>query len=451
MTRFKRARSGGQRLVGRRTVLIGAAAAVPLVAGACTIGDTGGKGAAPSTPPKDPAEVTVTPADGAKDVSPIAPVSVSIAKATLGSVTLTDDKGAVVEGTLSTDMLSWKPAAPLAYNGVYTLVAKYQTLGQQREHKTTFSTVVVDETNKTLPYFENTGGNSLNDGAVYGVGQVAVVHFDEPIKDRAMAQKLLTVTTTPPVEGAWSWTTDKTVAWRPKDYYPSGTKVAIEAKVFGKQVSPGLWGEKDIAITFSIGESHVSIADDNTKQVQVFVGGQMVRSMPTSMGQGGTEVVNGTTLHFWTQRGIYTVLDKANPVVMDSSTYGLPINSRLGYKQTIGWATRISNDGIYLHALDNIAAQGVRNESHGCLNLSPANAQWFFGISQPGDVVEVRNTGGAPLEQWQNGDWSVPWATWVAGGAQVDEPAPGPGATTQAPDPAQPPASGPPQSPAPGN
>ncbi|GIZ97100.1 hypothetical protein TTY48_17120 [Tsukamurella sp. TY48] len=421
VTRFKRARSGGQQLVGRRTVLIGAAAAVPLVAGACTIGDVGGKNAAPSTPAKDPAEITVTPADGAKDVSPIAPVSVSIAKAVLGSVTLTDANGVAVEGKLSTDMLSWKPAKPLAYNGVYTLVAKYETLGQPREHKTTFSTVVVDETNKTLPYFENTGGMSLNDGAVYGVGQVAVVHFDEPIKDRSMAQKLLKATTTPPVEGAWSWTTDKTVAWRPKDYYPSGTKVSIEVNAFGKQVSPGLWGEKDIAITFSIGESHVSIADDNTKQVQVFVGGQMVRSMPTSMGQGGTEVVNGKTLHFWTQRGVYTVLDKANPVIMDSSTYGLPINSRLGYKQTIGWATRISNDGIYLHALDNIGAQGVRNESHGCLNLSPANAQWFFELSQPGDVVEVRNTGGPPLEQWQNGDWTVPWATWVAGGAPVDE------------------------------
>lgn len=439
--------------VGRRAVLVGAAAAVPLVAAGCTIGDLtgGGTSAGPSTPPPDPAEVTVTPADGAQAISPITPVTVSIAKAVLGSVTLTDAKGVAVEGALSTDMLTWKSSKPLEYNGQYTLVAKYETLGQQREKRTTFSTVTVDETNKTLPYFENTGGMSLNDGAVYGVGQVAVVHFDEAIKDRAMAQKLLKVTTTPPVEGAWMWTTDKTVAWRPKDYYPSGTKVAIEVKAFGKQVSPGLWGEKDIAIAFSIGESHVSIADDNTKQVQVFVNGQMVRSMPTSMGQGGNEVINGQTFHFWTQRGVYTVLDKANPVIMDSSTYGLPINSRLGYKQTIGWATRISNDGIYLHALDNIGAQGVRNESHGCLNLSPANAQWFFGLSQPGDVVEVRNTGGPALEQWQNGDWSVPWATWVAGsalppGEQGDEPE----TTSAAPSPSTVPSSDAPASGTPG-
>lgn len=55
--------------------------------------------------------------------------------------------------------------------------------------------------------------------------------------------------------------------------------------------------------------------------------------------------------------------------------------------------------------------------SHGCLNLNADNARWFYAFSQPGDVVKVRNTGGQPLQLWQNGDWSVPWTQWLAGSA----------------------------------
>ncbi|MFC7755271.1 L,D-transpeptidase [Tsukamurella soli] len=327
-----------------------------------------------------------------------------------------DPKGVELQGTLSPDRLTWKSTAPLAYDTAYTATVHYETLGKQRTKTATFTTV--KPPNMTLPYFENTSGNSLADGATYGVGQVIVVHFDEAISDRAAAQKTLTVETTPHVAGAWYWATDSALHWRPQNYYTPGTRIAVTAAVFGKEVSPGLWGQEDQSIGITIGESHVSIADDDTKQVQVFVNGQMVRSMPTSMGEGGTQVINGQTLTFWTPRGIYTVLDKSNPVIMDSSTYGLPINSRLGYREAINWATRISNDGIYLHELDTtVWAQGNTDTSHGCLNLNQANAEWFYNLSVPGDVVEVRNTGGAPLQLYQNGDWSVPWATWVAGSA----------------------------------
>ena len=171
-------------------------------------------------------------------------------------------------------------------------------------------------------------------------------------------------------------------------------------------------------MTFRIGDAHISVANDITKQVSVFSNGKLVRTMPTSMGMGGSETIGGRTISFWTQPGIYTVMDQANPVVMDSSTYGLPINSRLGYKETINWATRISTDGIYLHELeDTVWAQGNTNVSHGCLNLSAENARWFYEFSQPGDIVEVRDTGGTPLELSQNGDWSVPWSQWLAGSA----------------------------------
>ena len=95
-----------------------------------------------------------------------------------------------------------------------------------------------------------------------------------------------------------------------------------------------------------------------------------------------------------------------------------PAGSAVSYRRNVAWATRISTDGIYLHQLDDtIWAQGNTNLSHGCLNLSADNARWFYDFSQPGDVVEVRDTGGAPLELWQNGDWSVPWPQWLAGSA----------------------------------
>ena len=62
-------------------------------------------------------------------------------------------------------------------------------------------------------------------------------------------------------------------------------------------------------------------------------------------------------------------------------------------------------------------AQGNTDTSHGCLNLNGDNARWFFDFSAPGDVVEIRNTGGQSLQLWQNGDWTVPWDQWRHGSA----------------------------------
>ena len=243
-----------------------------------------------------------------------------------------------------------------------------------------------------------TSGAALQNGGTYGVGIVIVAHFADAVDDHAAAEQQLAVTTMPPVTGAWHWVDDHTAHWRPPQYYSPGTTVSIG---------------QETPLTFTIGASHVSVADDTTKQVSVFDGGTLVRTMPTSMGRGGTETVGGKTLSFWTQPGVYTVLDKSNPVVMDSSTYGLPINSHLGYKETINYAVRISSDGVYLHELDaTVWAQGKTDTSHGCLNLNRDNATWFYNFSVPGDVVEVKNTGGKPLQLWQNGDWSVPWEQW---------------------------------------
>ena len=152
---------------------------------------------------------------------------------------------------------------------------------------------------------------------------------------------------------------DQNVHWRPRDYYQPGTKVSCHANVYGKQVGPGLYGQADVSTSFKIGAKHVSIANDKTHMVKRLLQRQVQRKMPTSMGQGGTSRSAGRRSRLWTQRGTYTVIDHANPVLMDPRHYGLPVNSPLGYKEKIYWATQISTDGIYLHELDTtVWAQG---------------------------------------------------------------------------------------------
>ena len=46
------------------------------------------------------------------------------------------------------------------------------------------------------------------------------------------------------------------------------------------------------------------------ESVSVFDNGQLVRTMPTSMGRGGTSVFGDKTFHWWTPPGTYVVLDK---------------------------------------------------------------------------------------------------------------------------------------------
>ncbi len=364
-----------------------------------------------------PARLVITPRPNAHNVDPIAHVLVTANTGTLTDVRMVNDAGKPVGGVMTPDNTVWKPTVPLGYGRTYTLtVTSRGPGGVLATQVASFSTL--QPANQTKVTFTTTSEAALQEGATYGVGTVVVAHFDEEIADRAAAERQLTVTTNPPVQGSWFWVDDQDAHWRPELYYAPGTTVTAEAKIYGISVGKGLFGQEDSRVSFRIGDAHISIADDATKQVSVFDNGKLVRTMPTSMGMGGTATFNGQTMSFWTPPGIYTVLDKGNPVVMDSSTFGLPKNSRLGYRDVINYATRISADGIYLHELDStVWAQGHTDTTHGCLNLNAANAKWFYDFSVPGDVVEVRNTGGPPLKLSQNGDWTVPWDQWKKGSA----------------------------------
>ena len=371
--------------------------------------------AQPVVPPSTPAALAVMPLPASDKVNPASPVLVTASSGTITDVTMTNDSGKVIPGVLTPDGTAWKPTSQLGYGRTYTMTVLARGIdGMPTRQASSFTTV--SPSNQTYVYLNRAGGDILEDGATYGIGTVIVAHFDEAIGDKANAERHLSVTTNPSVPGSWYWTDDQTAHWRPEKYYAPGTTVTVQAAMYGTPLGDGLYGAEDEKTSFKIGDSHVSVADDNTHQVSVYDNGQLVRTMPTSMGMGGIQTIAGTTFSFFTPPGVYTVLDKANPVVMDSSTFGLPTNSRLGYKESISYATKISVDGIYLHQLNStVWAQGNTDTSHGCLNLNGDNAAWFFDFAVPGDVVEVRNTGGKPLQIWQNGDWTLPWDQWLQG------------------------------------
>ncbi len=389
-------------------------------------------------PPKPPL-LGVAPFNGAEDVNPLTKPVVDVVDGKITDVSLYDDWGNAVEGKVSKDGTSWEPTQRLNFARNYTLtVDSKSSAGVPLSRTSTFSTLVPN--NYIHPYIEVQGGFAPNPEVRYGVATIVIAHFDEAIVDKQLAEKNMIVRTEPPVQGSWNWISDSVAHWRPEHYYAPGTRIDVDINTFGLKLGDGLYGQADAHATINIGASHLAVANDITKQISVFDNGRLVRTMPTSMGRGGTTLVAGKTFHWWTPSGVYTVLDKGEVVTMDSQTYGIPLGNADSYKRKIGWATRISTDGIYLHELnDTLWAQGNTNLSHGCLNLSTENAKWYFDFVQPGDPVEIRYTGGPPLTVAEGGSWSVPWSDWVKGSAfsprQTPPPPPPSGETLTAPGP----------------
>jgi lipoprotein-anchoring transpeptidase ErfK/SrfK len=351
-------------------------------------------------------------------ISPTDPVTVSVSGGSLSAVTMLSPAGRAVTGELAADG-TWHTTEVLGYGRAYRVTALVRDAegGTVTKH-TTVSTVTPD--NLTQPYIDTVYGSLIDDGATYGVGMIVNVAFDEPIPDRAAAERALRVSTSPRTDGAWHWLDDRHARWRPKDYYTPGTKVTVAAQVYGVNLGNGLYGQSDQSVSFTIGQKRVSVADAATHRVKVYFADKLVRTMRTSMGRGGsTTGANGQTIYFWTMPGTYTVIGHENPATMSSDSYGLPANSPFGYApEKVPYATKISTDGIYLHQLDStVSVQGRQNVSHGCLNLNYTNAKWFYDTSRVGDIVTVVHSGGPALQLWQGGDWSVPWSRWVAGSA----------------------------------
>ncbi|MBM7459181.1 lipoprotein-anchoring transpeptidase ErfK/SrfK [Rhodococcus coprophilus] len=224
-----------------------------------------------------------------------------------------------------------------------------------------------------------------SNGETVGVAQPIIIRFNEAVDDRAAAERAIKITSEPAVGGHFYWASNTQVRWKPFEFWPANTSVTVKAG--------------DTQSSFTIGDALVTVADNNTKTITVTRNGEVVRTMPTSFGKPGYDTPNGT----------YIVGDKFREMYMDSSTYGVPVDSPEGYRTYVEYATRMSNSGIFLHAAPwSVDAQGNTNVSHGCLNVSTEDGKWFFENSKKGDPVIVQNTAGGTLNGWDGlGDWNL--------------------------------------------
>lgn len=104
--------------------------------------------------------------------------------------------------------------------------------------------------------------------------------------------------------------------------------------------------------------------------------------MPASLGKPG----------FDTPVGTFSVLEKQRNVVFDSRTIGIPLDDPEGYLIDGEYGVRVTWGGVYVHSAPwSVGSQGSANVSHGCINLSPENAEWYFNTVHVGDPVIVRS------------------------------------------------------------
>lgn len=382
-------------------------------------------------PPKPSAKLTFAQ-DNNVHISPAALISVQVADGVLDSVTLVNDEGAQVQGTFDPDKRLWKNAEPLGYNKWYTITASGTgDDGKPVSDNRTFATLKPG--NFTLPYIRAfRGGGPLLDGGTFGIGQPVVVQFDEPIIDRAAAVRALTVTTDPPAEGAWRWVQDDEVHWRPKAYWTPGTKVTVAAKVYGIDLGEGMYGQEDRMASFTIGPSKVAVADHDTKRMNIYINGVDVTTSLSdtyssqypgvdydhsggakiSMGAQGARDAQGGWFDMRTSSGPHVVMEKNEMVKMRPA---LPKTDPLYYEEDVPFAVRITASGEYVHWADwSLNDQGIRNVSHGCINMAPNDAIWFFNNFSYGDIVDVRNTGKQMDVTDGLGDWNMSWEDWIA-------------------------------------
>lgn len=216
---------------------------------------------------------------------------------------------------------------------------------------------------------------------VVGVAHPLVLTFNAPVANRRAVERALTVKSIPPMTGKFEWLDTDVVQWVPDRFWPAHSTVALSVGGLSTEIKTG--------------RSVLGIADISEHTFTVSIDGVgPPRPAPHHLPHSGEEGVMLASMgrpQFPTPVGLYTVLSKDRTVTMDSSSVGIPVTDPQGYRIPVDYAVRISSRGLFVHSAPwAINSLGFDNVSHGCISLSPADAEWYFNAVTIGDPVIVK-------------------------------------------------------------
>jgi lipoprotein-anchoring transpeptidase ErfK/SrfK len=379
--------------------------AVALAAGCSSGSSTGGSHGRRTHSPAaaNQVELSITPAAGSTDIDPGAGISVTAVRGKITNVSV-QAAGDPVTGTLNAAGTSWHSTWALAISTHYTVTATARQAGGRPVTLTSsFTTLTPKNTFQTM-IFEG-------ESDTYGVGMPIILTFSQPIADKAAVERALEIQTSKPVVGSWYWDGNQTVDFRPRDYWPAGTKISFTGHLDGVEAAPGVYGDHTLTQSFRIGYSLIVVASTATHYMRLYKNGRLFARWPISTGRPTLPTPNGT----------YLTIDKANPVLMVGP----------GYSEDVPWSVRFTWTGDYLHdAYWSVAEQGSTNVSHGCVNMPPAAAEEYYKMEVPGDPVTI--TGSPAAGTWDNGwtEWFLTWPQYLKGSALHEAVVAGPNGST---------------------
>ncbi|MGQ0842643.1 MAG: Ig-like domain-containing protein [Sporichthyaceae bacterium] len=352
----------------------------------------------PAAPIAEPAAVRISPSDGAANVALDGRVTVAADRGTLRTVDLVDSSGKYLAGEFNAERTSWTSSSSLVPGRSYSVAAAALGAdGLLASAASAFQT-------KTLPTSQHLRASMAAPaaGSTVGVAYPLVVTFNRPVANRRTVTAALDVQTSPHVEGAWYWIDARTVDYRPKSFWPAGTKVTLNSNLDGVYAGNGLWGVADTTSGFEVGRRQVIEVDVKKREMTVTRDGKKLKTFPVSTGKAGWETRNGTKV----------IMDK----VTDKTWTNEEIDAPEEYTLESDYAMRLTNSGEFIHDATWNTGIGDANTSHGCVGMNLDDMKWLYNNTMIGDAVVTTGSPRPFTTIWNRyQDWNVTWAHWLTG------------------------------------